>query len=161
VGEVRVITHLYRFRSLKRLLNENELLNQEIFFAGPETLNDPMEGFRDIFWRGDDIVWGNLFRHYVTCLEWAYSMLSIGGEGEPIGWNEAVFSGGDTGATEIYHARLEKLVRAFVGSEAIQLHVQALAKRTVPIRRDELAAYLQHIHFFALSLIWQNYACIS
>jgi hypothetical protein len=36
VGEVRVITHLYRFRSLKRLLDENELLNQEIFFAKPE-----------------------------------------------------------------------------------------------------------------------------
>lgn len=152
-----MITHLYRFRSLKRLLDENEFRNQEIFFAEPESLNDPMEGFRDVFWKGDGIVWQNLFRHYITCLEWAYSMLSIGGEREPIGWSEAVFSGGDTGTTEIYHAHLEKLVRAFVGREVIQLHVQALAKRTLPIRRDELAAYLQHIHFFALSLIRQNY----
>jgi hypothetical protein len=28
-----------------------------------------MEGFRDIFWRGDQIVWRNLLRHYVLCLE--------------------------------------------------------------------------------------------
>jgi hypothetical protein len=46
VGKVRVTTHLYRFRPLKRLLDENELLNQDIFFAEPETLNDPMEGWR-------------------------------------------------------------------------------------------------------------------
>jgi hypothetical protein len=38
-------TRLYRFRPLRRLLDQNELLNQEIFFASPDNLNDPMEGF--------------------------------------------------------------------------------------------------------------------
>jgi hypothetical protein len=79
-------TRLYRFRPLRRLLDQNELLNQEIFFANPDNLNDPMEGFRDIFWQGDVIVWENLFRHYLLCLEWGYSIVSLGGEEEPLTW---------------------------------------------------------------------------
>jgi hypothetical protein len=43
-----MISHLYRFRPLTRVLG-GELLNQQIYFAKPENLNDPMEGFRDIF----------------------------------------------------------------------------------------------------------------
>ena len=61
---------VYRFRSMKRLLEDKyqELKKQEIYFASPEQLNDPMEGLRDIFWRGDKIVWENFFQHYVFCL---------------------------------------------------------------------------------------------
>jgi hypothetical protein len=59
----------YRFRSIRSLLGEHqELQNQSIFFASPEQLNDPMEGFRDIYWHGDTIAWNNLFRHYLICL---------------------------------------------------------------------------------------------
>ena len=59
----------YRFRSLDALLDEwQELEKQEIYFAPPEQLNDPMEGFKELFWRGDQIVWENLIRHYLLCL---------------------------------------------------------------------------------------------
>jgi hypothetical protein len=75
-----MINHLYRFRSLDRLLTRGELQNQEIYFANPETLNDPMEGFRDIFWRGDEVVWENLFRHYLLSVDRAFSLLIILGE---------------------------------------------------------------------------------
>jgi hypothetical protein len=50
-----MISHLYRFRPIERLLAKNELQNQEVFFAKPENLNDPMEGFRDVFWKGDEM----------------------------------------------------------------------------------------------------------
>jgi hypothetical protein len=30
-------------------------------------LNDPLEGFKDLFWKGDVIVWKNLLRHYLLC----------------------------------------------------------------------------------------------
>ncbi|HHQ4698336.1 TPA: hypothetical protein ACSP2Q_000989, partial [Aeromonas veronii] len=62
----------YRFRPISRLLSDHiengELQNQEIFFAHPSQLNDPVEGYRDIIWSGDHIVWENLFRHYVYTL---------------------------------------------------------------------------------------------
>ena len=50
------MTLFYRFRSPISLLEEHqELERQTIYFARPEQLNDPMEGFRDIFWAGDHI----------------------------------------------------------------------------------------------------------
>lgn len=59
---------IYRFRPTKALLGgHHELENQEIYFASLPELNDPLEGFKDLFWRGDAIVWKNLFRHYLLC----------------------------------------------------------------------------------------------
>ena len=34
-----MVSHLYRFRSIKNLLDRHELENHEIFFAHPEALN--------------------------------------------------------------------------------------------------------------------------
>ena len=54
---------------MEYLLGEyNELENQSIYFASPEELNDPLEGFRNIFWQGDQIVWCNFFKQYIYCL---------------------------------------------------------------------------------------------
>lgn len=59
----------YRFRSLDALLGDHqELEKQEIYFSPPEQLNDPMEGYKDLVWRGDKIVWRNLIKHYLLCL---------------------------------------------------------------------------------------------
>ena len=53
----------YRFRGMDKLLDKpyRELERQTIYFAAPHELNDPMEDFRDIVWRGDKIVWTNFF----------------------------------------------------------------------------------------------------
>jgi hypothetical protein len=152
------MTFLYRFRPLSRLLDKNELLNQEIFFASPDSLNDPMEGFRDIFWQGDVIVWQNLFRHYLLCLEWAYSIVVLGEESEPLSWKNIPFSNvHDVSFTQQYATRIEQLVASFRAERGVSVLVEALAKRAAPIRRDELAAYLQPIHTLALSVIKKNY----
>jgi hypothetical protein len=64
-----MITHLYRFRPAAAVLDlYEELAKQEIYFAAPEKLNDPMEGYKDVFWSGDLVVWRNLIRHYLLCL---------------------------------------------------------------------------------------------
>ncbi len=71
------MTEFYRFRSIKRLLCCGELENQTIYFAKPEELNDPMEGYRDIVWRGDKIVWTNFFKHYVHTFFWTYGLAQV------------------------------------------------------------------------------------
>lgn len=58
----------YRFRTLDAIFKYGELENQEIYFASPEELNDPMEGFKNIIFQGDNILWHNLIRHYIMCL---------------------------------------------------------------------------------------------
>jgi hypothetical protein len=48
--------HLYRFRSIRALVDEfHELENQQIYFSPPSQLNDPLEDFKDIVWIGDHI----------------------------------------------------------------------------------------------------------
>src|SRR5690242_5685249 len=64
-----MISHLYRFRPADAVLDRyEELSKQEIYFSTPEELNDPMEGYKDVFWSGDRILWRNLLRHYLLCL---------------------------------------------------------------------------------------------
>lgn len=60
---------IFRYRSIGALLGEREeLLRQTVYLAPPEYLNDPMEGLRQVYWRGDRITWRNLLRHYIICL---------------------------------------------------------------------------------------------
>ena len=69
---------MYRFRKIENLLGKREELeNQEIYFSDIASLNDPMEGFRECFWSGDLIVWKNLLRHYLLCLEHVYLSTSL------------------------------------------------------------------------------------
>lgn len=85
-GVKRVKNLVYRFRSLERLVatgdDPGELEKLEIFFSAPSQLNDPLEGYKDIFWAGDSIVWQNLFKHYITCLvqHCFVHLLSIGSD---------------------------------------------------------------------------------
>ena len=76
---------LYRLRSMTKLFGKfQELEKQSIYFATSGELNDPMEGFRDIFWQGDRIVWTNLFRHYLYCLHMTYARIKFVGDSKKI-----------------------------------------------------------------------------
>ena len=76
------MTEFFRFRSVDALLGEyQELEKQTIYFASPEELNDPMEGFpRQLCGVGIKIVWTNLFKHYVFCLHRSYCLFRIAGD---------------------------------------------------------------------------------
>lgn len=68
---------IYRFRSGKHM--EDELIKSTIFCAPLEKLNDPMEGLKNIYFRGDRITWKNLFRNYVRSLYNAIELSYIAG----------------------------------------------------------------------------------
>lgn len=151
-------TRLYRFRPLSRLLDKEELLNQEIFFASPDTLNDPMEGFRDVFWQGDSIVWKNLLRHYLLCLEWSCSFVLIAGESEAISQKDIpIRHVHEIEPTPQYKERISNLISEFQKNKSVNIIVEALSSRTTPIRREELIIYLQQIHTLSLLLIERNH----
>lgn len=74
------MTEVYRLRSAKRLLGESqELERQTIYLASGAEMNDPVEAMRDMVWRGDRIVWTNLIKNYVYCVQRAYFDLRVGG----------------------------------------------------------------------------------
>lgn len=157
-----MIEFLYRFRPLNWLLDEGELQNQEIYFAEPQQLNDPMEGFRDIFWKGDAIVWRNFFRHYVLCLDNAFSQLLLCGEGEPLCWEHIpVFNHGNINDGIPHKKMEEEILAAFFAELSVSALIDALAGRTHPVRRDELSAHLRSVHLLALLLIREAYSRIG
>jgi len=154
-----MITHLYRFRSLENLLEEHsELVNQEIYFATPSELNDPMEGFKDIFWKGDEIVWENLFRHYLMCLDEACILLFMRGEDMPFGWKEIpIFDPTAIWSTAPEKKKIhEEIFDNFFTSKA-RSFIKKLSEINRPIRRDELSQYFRIINNFAIFTIYKCY----
>ncbi len=55
---------LYRFRSNNEYTID-ELKNNYFYFALPQELNDPMEGFIKLYWDGDLVLWKNFIKHYL------------------------------------------------------------------------------------------------
>ena len=152
---------VYRFRSTEKLLGESfqELENQNIFFASPEELDDPMEGFRDIVWDGDHIVWANLFKHYVHCLHWTFLIAPIFGDEDSLEPdNIPMERRWDTQSTPSASGLFE-----FVWSKVRdECELEVLAKNIADmefsgvkhkVRRSELHFYLQSIHRLALMAI--------
>jgi hypothetical protein len=53
----------YRFRKSPRAISEIE--KQTIYLSSLEEMNDPMEGFSNIYWQGDKVLWENLIKDYL------------------------------------------------------------------------------------------------
>jgi hypothetical protein len=155
-----VTEHLYRFRSVESLLGKHkELERQEIYFSCPEHLNDPIEGFKDMFWDGDKIVWKNFLKHYLLCLEQVYAMLLIGGEEHPIDSSVhiPIFKTKKDFQTEKHLALYEEICTNFFAREEIQKYPELLASRRSSIRQNELISHLRLLHYHALDTIISTY----
>lgn len=62
------MSEIYRFRSINQLIKYKELEDFYCFFSDVKNFNDPMEGYFELEWYGDSILWSNFFKHYVMCL---------------------------------------------------------------------------------------------
>lgn len=150
-----MIAHLYRFRPIEAVLDKHEeLAKQEIYFSTFEELNDPMEGYKDVFWSGDRIVWRNLLRHYLLCLlQTTSSCLILGAEFDPALLKNIVFSAFDNLPDAPVRTIYKDASDHFLADPHIQQLIDTLANRMVPVRRDELTHILRAIHPFALGVL--------
>lgn len=79
--ENKMKKRFYRIRNLDSLLDKyKELENQEIFFQSTDKLNDPMEGFMDFIFKGDEVVWKNLIIHFIFCFSKVNLIYQVIGE---------------------------------------------------------------------------------
>lgn len=150
---------LYRYRPIKAALHEfHELENDHIYFSTTGELNDPLEGFRDLFWQGDDIVWRNLLKHFFLCaLETLnYCLLSADQFDAKLVPN-IIFKVPqelpDAPVREIYR----RLSFAFLAEPASRAFVEIMAARTTPVRRNELTSYLRPLHALAMQHLITEY----
>ena len=147
--------YIYRFRSARSLLeNYQELEKQSIYFAKLEELNDPMEGFKDIFWSGDDIVWSNLFRHYVRCMTHAFFFLSMAQEEHQLSWGLIpVLDPSSEGLEDEVKVLFNEALSEVLSHPELDECVQRIAGRSSAVRRNELEFYLRNVHELAISCV--------
>jgi hypothetical protein len=154
-----MVSHLYRFRSTKQLLDGfNELEAQQIYFAPPEDLNDQVETFKDIVWTGDEIVWRNLLRHYILIFIEATSRVFSGVDCDRNQVRSFVSMVPDNLPPAPVRAIYDRSSDAFLNETAVRRLVELMAGRTSPIRRYELTNYLRSLHPFAMDAVFKEYA---
>ena len=151
---------MYRFRTIKHLLGKEyeELERQTIYFASPEQLDDPVEGFRDIIWAGDRIVWANLFKHYTYCLHSTFLASLLFG-------NDCALSVRDVPIlgrwNEHETAELQDLFNQIWRRVETEVEVSALVAKLANVEHDirfnELLWYLSAVHLQLLSKIREVY----
>lgn len=164
---------LYRFRPVDRLLGQEaseikqckecghkeggekvvgELEGLYIYFASKEQLNDPMEGYKQIFWSGDVVVWSNLFRHYMVSLFFrlVQAVLRDLKESEfPI---FVSVSSCDPRAAKIARPAISK----FLEDSNIKEHIRLLAYGQRRVCMDELVCHFRYLHLLALKILLQE-----
>lgn len=161
-----MIDYIYRLRSTESLLGKyKELENQEVYFAKPIELNDPVEGFKNMFWFGDKVVWKNFLKHYLLCLEHICLLSTIGGEEYPIDSSHIpVFKTENDLPTQQYKDMYQEICQLFFAHKIISKYPEYLSFRKNPLRRNELYFYLRMLHFYALDTIltvYENYRHIN
>lgn len=136
---------LYRFRSIDALLGERaELQNRQIYFASPAQLNDPMEGFKDLFWKGDKIVWRNLCKHYVLCLLQTTLVVFISGsEYSPELADNLIFHTESSLPEAPIKGLLAEIYRTCFEDENVNQIIEFLASRSNLIRHEEFTFFIK------------------
>jgi hypothetical protein len=136
------------------LLGERaELERQEIFFASTNQLNDPVEGYKDMFWKGDVIAWKNFLRHYVLCLMQTILQALEKEDGYVVTFeNLPVRLLPEELHPEVASIFYAICAKMFADPELSELP-SLLEARISPIRRNELLSILFPVHFRLFNLI--------
>lgn len=147
---------LYRFRKTENLLDlYHELENEEIYFASPEELNDPLEGYRDVYWQGDSVVWKNFIINYARSLEYIFRLVSLLNDTKPVNEDDLPDLHCFVRRDIPRHQKqlTEEMIKGIFQIGFIKDLPSALARRKSQIRRNELFAYCQFLHPFILRTI--------
>lgn len=144
-----MVDFLYRFRSIEALLDKyNELENQEIYFSSSTELNDPMEGFKAAFWKGDKIVWTNFLKNYLLCLfstGYLYKMSDQELDESQINPQITIDNLPDAPVKEKY----KELCQIFFNNEKINEYIAWLSSQNREIKINELVYHLMNFHAYA------------
>ena len=147
---------LYRFRSIDALLDKYQELEEGfIYFARPDQLNDPMEGFRDIVWRGDNIVWTNFFKHYIYCLHVAIPYSIVAGYPSEFDAHTISITGRWDQLPNSLKSSFDGIWRRFLKLPQIPEIIAALSNTNRKIRYREMGTYTSKLY----ALPTQYYTC--
>lgn len=144
---------LYKFRSNFEYIKD-ELKNEYLFFAEASELNDSLEGFINLYWQGDIVLWKNLLKHYLYTLANSVVQILIGDKSEeelPMYFDEGHFP------TDQYKSLFEDIRNDLFSNKDIRELLGYLERVNHKILDKELISYLRFIHLNALGIIIKKF----
>ena len=131
---------IFRYRNYQNGIRE--IKDQTIYFASREELNDPViEGFLNVYWKGDEIAWNNLFRNYVCSLHQALMKYFLQTSPKDIRENAAMVDVHQFDNIPLGKI-LMKLGDSFLELDNVHILSSLLGAHCLRTTRDELLAYL-------------------
>ena len=151
------MTIVYRLRPMDSLLDEHhELEEQELALSSPRYFNDPLEGYQDVFWDGDEILWENLLRNYLLNLLWGTNTCLIWDDDE---FYEYAVRPGLTAEdlpTDELRKLYESVCEGFFTERGFQSIPAKLSTLPQPLRKKSLQLVLSSIHPSALQAVLET-----
>ncbi|WP_195758788.1 DUF2971 domain-containing protein [Pseudomonas syringae] len=122
-----------------------ELKTQQIYFASTEELNDPLEGFKSVHWRGDFIIWKNLIKHYLICHARQY--LKTHDNDETLASQTTI----DINCTiEDFDSELQvaiaEICQHFFSAPLIEDYINIICRNNRIVQKNELEVHFQFFH---------------
>ena len=157
------MTIIYRFRPMKYLIGDGgdndyrELEKQELALSSPRYFNDPLEGYQDVFWEGDEVLWENLLRHYLLNLHQAAIACGISDDEETLDEYaiEPKLTRGDL-STDERRQQFDSICQLFFEEKGFESVPSSLASLPEPLRRNNLKQILSVIHRSALESVLER-----
>lgn len=153
---------VYHYRSIEAALLE---ISEGAFrFAKQEELNDPIEGYINIYWAGDRAAWEGLFRNYICSLYRCMDLFFKGTDGDVI-LNKIIekniyrYEGKERG--KIYRTLAASFVNDASVQECIALLMHSVSNKTKGCSGRFLALWLTLVHFTAYNLCAQSFSDIG
>lgn len=144
---------LYHYRSIESALPEVE--NSTFRFASREELNDPMEGYLNIYWQGDRAAWEGLFRNYVCSVYQAIEFYLLRADIDMLQHNTLLTDMGRFDDVPLGGV-LKKLGESFLADEEIQRLCSIYGDNGLKAEREELQMLLRLIHNKAMEACVQR-----
>ena len=143
---------MYRFRSSDALLGKhNELINQEIYFPSIDELNDPMEGFKYLFFDGDSIVWKNLLSHYIICFDHLFILAYIVNDNTEFSENDIpIWKTIEDLETNEYRLIINEILNRFFSEKVVSDLLEYFESRNTKIHQNEVIGQLTKLHLLVL-----------
>lgn len=141
---------LYRFRSANNHTID-EIEKNYFYFALPKELNDPMEGFINLYWEGDLVLWKNFLKHYLYTLTYTiiniYILPETVNDPLPLHFDETKFP------SQEFKEIFEEIRDNYFNNKEILSFINYLTKLQHRIYIKELKQYLGFIQIITLSIV--------
>lgn len=143
---------------MDNLIHEyNELEEQELVLSSPRYFNDPLEGYQNVFWEGDEVLWENLLRHYLLNLHRAAITCALSDNDESLDEYaiEPKLTRDDL-ATDDYRQQFDSICQSFFEKRGFGRISSSLSSLPKPLKRNNLQQILSLIHRSALESVLER-----